>query len=324
MMNLTVVVLVDQEVLLPGARRFIAHADDRHVVDALQAFVKRVVVRPYTGVPAFVKMVEEIAPSLIFNLTEHGGGDRRKDSHICALMDLFGIPYTGAGPAGMMLCRDKAVSKMIAAREGFRVPAFFTTSASAPRLPRNPVFPLVVKPRFADASESIHQNSLVGNNSSLLRRIDAVRRSGWEAVICEEYIPGRDILAALAGTRMMPAREFVVGSPGPHAPKLASYRFKHDKKYRRRWKIRTVFAQLTPLQQRSLEGAALRTFDALEMGDYGRLDLRLTPSGEWAFLEANPNPALVPFEKLRAGSWAGIEYRELVKEIVLRALERKR
>jgi D-alanine-D-alanine ligase len=323
MMNLTVVVLVDEHVLVLGSRRFAADEPDRHVVEALRTFVKRVVVHPYTSVPEFAKMIEETAPSLIFNLTEHGDGDRRKDSHICALMDLYGIPYTGTGPAGMMLCRDKALSKLIAAREGFRVPEFFTTSASAPRLPRDVTFPVVVKPRFGDGSDGIHQNSLVGTSKTLLQRVAATRRSGEDAVICEEYVRGRDILVTIAGRRLMPAREYVVGSAAPDAPRLASYRLKHDKKYRRRWKIRMAFAQLTPEQQRRLELAALRTFDALEMRDYGRLDLRLTPSGEWVFLEANPNPPIVPFEKSFSGSWAGVDHREIVREIVQRALRRK-
>lgn len=121
----------------------------------------------------------------------------------------------------------------------------------------------------------------------------------------------------------MPAREFIVKRATPNAPKLASYRFKHDMKYRRRWKIRTVFAQLTPVQMRSLEPLALRTFDALGMRDYGRLDLRLTPSGEWVFLEANPNPALVPFRRSASGSWSKTDHCRLVKEIVQKTLQRK-
>jgi D-alanine-D-alanine ligase len=323
MMNRTVLVLVDDEVLLAGNHRFAAGAADRHVVEALRTFVKRVLVRPYTGVPDFVKMMKDLRPSLVFNLTEHSGGDRRKDSHICALLDLVKVPYTGTGSHGMMLCRDKMLSKLVAAREGFRVPAFFASKAGEPCPPCNLPFPLVVKPRFGDGSEGIHQSSLVESRQALLKQIAAVHRSGWDAVICEEYIPGRDIMVGIGGKRLMPAREFIVRSTAPDAPRLASYRFKHDKKYRRRWKIQTIFAQLTAEQQCRLEPLALRTFEALGMRDYGRLDLRLTPSGEWVFLEANANPALVPFGKTASVSWSRTDHRKLVKEIVQRALRRK-
>lgn len=321
-LNRTVLVLVDDEVLLAGNKRFIRGAPDRHVVTALRSFMKRVVVRSYTGVPDFLKTVDEIKPSLVFNLTEHSDGDRRKDSHISALMDLIRIPYTGTGPDGMMLCRDKMLSKMVAAQQGFGVPRCFSVKAGEPYPPCTLPFPLVVKPRFGDASDGIHQTSLVKNRRALLKQIAALHRR-WPAVICEEYVPGRDIMVGIAGGRLMTAREFIVKRSTPNAPQLASYRFKHDDKYRKRWKIHTIFAQLTGQQLRTLEPLALRTFDALGMRDYGRLDLRLTPSDEWVFLEANPNPALVPFRKSASGSWTKADHRKLVKEIVQKTLERK-
>lgn len=323
MIHRTVLVLVDDEVLLPGNKRFADGAVDRYVVKALRTFMKRVIVRPYTGVPNFIQITKEVRPSLVFNLTEHSDGDRRKDGYICALMDLMRIPYTGTGPGGMMLCRDKMLSKLVAAQQGFCVPAFFATKAGQPCPPHKLSFPLVVKPRFGDGSEGIHQTSLVENRKALLRQIAALGRSGWDSLICEEYIHGRDIMISIAGRRLMIAREFVVRSMAKNAPRLASYRFKHDKNYRQRWNIQAIFAQLTPEQQTHLEPLALRTFEALGMRDYGRLDLRLTPSGEWFFLEANPNPALVPFEKSASGSWSEADHRKLVKAIVQQALRRK-
>jgi D-alanine-D-alanine ligase-like ATP-grasp enzyme len=57
--------------------------------------------------------------------------------------------------------------------------------------------------------------------------------------------------------------------------------------------------------------------------DYSRLDLKLTPSGEWVFLEANPNPSLSPFNRSLSGIWSDIDYEKLVLEILLRALQRE-
>ncbi len=178
MIDRTILVLVDDEVLVAGSNRFVAGAADRYVVEALRTFVRRVVVRGYTGVPDFIKMMDDLKPSLVFNLTEHSGGDRRQDSHICALLDLVKVPYTGTGPHGMMLCRDKVLSKLVAARNGFRVPAFFTAMTGEAHPPNTLPFPLVVKPRFGDGSEGIHQSSLVENRQALLKQIVAAHRSG--------------------------------------------------------------------------------------------------------------------------------------------------
>jgi D-alanine-D-alanine ligase-like ATP-grasp enzyme len=84
-----------------------------------------------------------------------------------------------------------------------------------------------------------------------------------------------------------------------------------------------IFPELTAAQERQIKELTRWTSRALELRDYGRLDLRLTPSGEWVFLEANPNPALVPFERSFSGSWAGIDFDAAVAEITLRALRRK-
>ena len=323
MMNITVLVLVDDELLLPGKSGFVAGAEDCHVVEVLRTMVNEVVVRSYTSVRSLLGLIDEIRPALVFNLTEHSGGDRTKDSHICAVIDLSGVPYTGTGPSGMMLCRDKALSKLVAAHEGFAAPRFFTVNASDPQLPSVLPLPLVVKPRFGDSSEGIHGTSLVRTRRALLKQIAAVRRTGWNAVICEEYIPGRDIFVSIAARRVTAIREFIVGRDAPNAPRLVSAQFKHDQQYRRHWKIRSDFAQLSAEQRRKLNSLALRTFDALSLRDYGRLDLRLTPTGEWFFLEANPNPALVPLGKTFTGSGFGVSLRKVVTQIIKRAVHRK-
>lgn len=320
--RLTVAVLVDKEILVPGTTRFVAGEGDRPVVNALRRLVEKVVVGAYTDAAGLIQWIGEVRPDVVFNLTEQANGDRRKDSHICSLLELLKLPYTGTGPMSLMLCRDKAVSKLIAAREGFKTPEFFVMKASAPRLPQGIKFPLVVKPRFGDASEGISQASLVRNSEALLRRIELLGENDTEEIICEEFIAGRELLVGVVGQRVMPVRELLIGRSVPHKPLLASYSLKHDKASRRRWQVRTVFAPLTPPQERKVKGLTRRTCIALDLKDYCRLDLKLTPAGEWVFLEANPNPGLAPFNRSLSGIWSNIDYDKLIEEILLRALQR--
>jgi len=320
--SLTVAVLVDKEVLVPGTSRFLAGEGDRPVVKALRRLVERVVVGPYTNAAGLFKWIEDVKPDLVFNLTEQADGDRGKDGHICALLELLKLPYTGTGPRGMTLCRDKAISKLIAAREGFKTPEYFVLRASAPRLPTRTTFPLVVKPRFGDASEGITQASLVHTKEALLSRIAVLEASDTEDVICEEFIAGREMLVGVLGRRVMPVRELLVGRGSSSKPQLISYRLKHDKAVRRRWRVRTDFARLTSQQERKVRELTRRTFDALDLRDYGRLDLRLNSSGDWVFLEANPNPGLTPFNRSLAGIWSGIDYEKLIEQITIQAIRR--
>lgn len=321
--RLTVAVLVDGEVLKPGTSRFRKGVGDAPLVNALRRIVERVVVGPYTDAAGLFKWLDEVRPDLVFNLTEHAYGDRRKDGCICGLLDLLKLPYTGTEARGMVLCRDKAVSKLVAAREGFKTPDFFVARASAPRLPRRIRFPLVVKPRFDDSSVGISQASLVRSREALLRRIAFLESNDVEDVICEEFVAGREMMIGVAGRRVMPAREIVLGRNGVKAPPILSYNLKHDKTLQRRWAMRTRFATLAPAQEREMKRLTLRTFDALDLKDYGRLDLKLTPSGEWVFIEANPNPGLFPFKGSSYGIWSAIDFDRLIAEILLRALQRE-
>lgn len=321
--GLTVAALVDKEVLVSGTTRFVAGEGDRPVIDALRRLVKKVVVGPYLNVAGLLKWLQDVRPDVVFNLTEQANGDRQKDAHICSLLELLKLPYTGAGPRGLMLCRDKALSKQVAAREGFNTPEFFVTTASAPRLPPRIQFPLVVKPRFGDASEGISQASLVRNREALLRRVEMLERNDTEEIICEEFISGREMLVGVVGQKVMPVRELIIGRGEPHRPRLASYSLKHDAASRRRWHVRTDFARLTPAQERKVKCLTWRTCSALDLKDYVRLDLKLTPAGEWVFLEANPNPALSPFNRSLAGIWSAIAYDKLIEEVLLLALQKE-
>lgn len=318
--RLTVAVLVDRAVLKPGTSQFLKGVGDAPLVNALRRIVEKVVVGAYTDVAGVSAWLKEIGADVVFNLTENVGGDRRKDGHVCALLELLELPYTGTRTRGMILCRDKAISKLVAAREGFKIPEFFVTRASAPRLPRRLTFPLVVKPRLDDASVGISQASLVRTKEALLKQIAFLDQMGMEDIICEEFIAGREMLVGFVGRQVMPVREMIIGDGSARAPVIASYKIKHDKTRPRRLALRTRFARLTPAQEREVNALTRKTSDALDIGVYGRLDLKLTPAGEWVFLEANPNPGLYPFKGSRYGIWSAIDFDKLIIKILLDAL----
>src|SRR4051794_9973729 len=212
----TVLALVDEDSLIPGTSQFYEGDSDAYVVSCLKDLVKRVVVRSYVNVPGLIDALNEVDPDVVFNLTQKAHGDRQKDSHVCAVLELLGISYTGAGPKSLMLCRDKAISKTIAEREGFVVPKFFVVARGRPSA--SVAFPLVVKPRFEDASDGIVQASLVHTREALLRRIEALRRSGCKEIICEEFLDGREFVVGVAGNRVIRPREFIIGRKTRGAP----------------------------------------------------------------------------------------------------------
>jgi len=324
MLNATVGVLVDDEVLVPRTLRFLKGEPDRYVVQALRRLARRVIVKRFVDAVDLVEWVRKVKPDVVFNVTEHADGDRAKDGHICALLELLGVPYTGPGPTGLMLCRDKALSKVVAREQGFRAPDFVIIGAGRRPNLSDVTFPLIVKPRFGDASEGISRSSVVDDRAALLRRVRYLRKAEPGDVICEEFVAGREMMVNFVGDRVMPVREFVLRKEVQGQRFVASSRFKLDRAHRRRWLKRVESAQLTRAQARTIADLTRRTARALGLRDYGRFDVRLTPEGEWAFIEANPNPSLIPSHLTWSGTWTGIRHAHLIGEIVRLALRRRK
>ncbi len=199
-----IAVLVDVETGTPGgARGFVpeAHSMESAVLECLRARHRRVEVVPFDiGIEDTIRRLHELRPRLVFNLTEWLDGDRRLDAAIAGVLDALKLRYTGTGPVGMHLARDKALSKAIAATLGVAVPRHVVIDGRSART-GDLAYPLIVKPQFGDGSDEIGRNSLVRTPRELVRRVRAVRRRLSTPLLVEEYVPGRDLFVGLLGNR---------------------------------------------------------------------------------------------------------------------------
>ena len=304
---------------------------EAYLLRELQSQGLRAVMLPFeAGVDVTISGLRALNPRVVFNLTECVDGDRSQDAAIAGMLDLLKIPYTGSGPGGLRLARDKARSKHIVADLGVAVPRYFVIPSKGPvRNPRVP-YPLIVKPQFGDGSDEVRGNSLVKNERELRERVRVLRRRINAPLICEEFIEGRDLYVALladvggSDPGVMPAVELVIGRRGAGAPTFASFKLKNDGAYRSRWRIRWRVAKLSSNLRRDVESASRAIFHALEQRDYGRIDYRLTPDGRLVFIEANANPDLHPHAMGNNVCFAGVEHGAALRRIIAAALARGR
>jgi D-alanine-D-alanine ligase len=234
------------------------------------------------------------------------------------------LPYTGTGADGMRLARDKALSKTVVEALGVAAPRHFV-AAQGGRI-RNPgvPYPLIVKPQLDDGSVGISGNSLVRSERELRERLRRKRSTPAGPLMCEEFIPGRDLFVAVIGNapRVLPAVELVIGKKGAAAPKFVTYRVKHDASYSARWRVGYRVPPLAPAIVSTIDDASRAIFHALRLRDYARIDYRLTADGRLYFLEANPNPDLSPHAFGRNRCFAGMNYAALIQTIVEAARRR--
>lgn len=322
-----VALLVDEEVGERNADgRFVLERGvmEANVLKALTARNMSVCVVPFDPqITPTIEALRRANPRLVFNLTEWLGGNRRHDSAIAALLEMMKLRYTGTGPEGMHLARDKALAKRIVAEMGVEVPRHVIMNGRGSSTAAL-TFPVIIKPQFGDGSDGIGNRALAQNRDQLLGRIRSLRKRSADALLCEEFIGGRDLFVALLGNepQVMAPLELVIGRNGAGAPRFATFNVKNDASYRRRWAVRYRQAVLPEKLLTTLEDASRRIFQALKLRDYARLDYRLTPDNRLVFLEANANPDLSPHTFGRNVCFAGVAYPDLLAGIVSAALSR--
>lgn len=330
--QLHITVLVDPATIPPDDPEFRDSAGktitEYHVCHTLRGLGHRVgVMGAEYDIAAVATALTRQAPDLVFNLTEQFCGDRQMDKNIAALLELLDIPFTGTGAMGLMLARDKRLCKQILRLHRIRVPNFISLPyRHRVRVPANLPYPMVVKPAFEDSSEGISNASLVHNAEALTERAAFIHERWKQAVIAEEYIEGRELYVSIMGNKrltVLPARECFFNKEADQGPVLLTYRCKWDSEYREKWKIEFGFADLSPGVSQGIERVCKRAYRALQLQDYGRIDLRLTPDEKLVVLEANPNPDIAFGEEVaEAAGKAGMDYESLLDKIVHLAMRR--
>ena len=277
-----------------------------------------------------IERLAEFGPKVVFNGCEAFRGNARHEYAIAAVLEMHGYAHTGSPPTALLVARNKSLTKKVLAYHGIRVPAFaeFHPGEELVR-PSELRFPLIVKPLLEDASVGIAQASVVENDDTLAERVRFIHEKFTQAGIVEELVEGRELYAGLIGNDkvdVLPLVELTFGEPETSEHRIATYKAKWDEEYRKRKKIRNVFAKGLPEELTTkISDICTTAFHALWLQDYGRVDLRLAHDDEVYVLEVNPNPFLaVENEMADAAEKAGLKYNDFVQRIVDEAVARGR
>jgi D-alanine-D-alanine ligase len=266
--------------------------------------------------------IRDWRPHVVFNLLEEFSGIVTYDHYIVAYLELMRQPYTGCNPRGMMISRDKVLTKQVLASHRIPTPRFqLFPHGERFREPRRLTFPLFVKSATDDASLGISQASMVADMERLRERVEFIHDQVRSDALVEEYIDGREIYVGVLGNERLtalPAWEMDFGTLPPEVMSIATRKVKWDPAYQAKHGIATGPARGLPAgQQESLGRLAKRIYRALHMSGYARMDLRMRPDGSVFVLEVNANPNLTYGEDFaESAEAAGIGYGALVGRIV--------
>lgn len=301
------------------------------VTDALQeAGHATSIVTVHDDVPRLIEALHDSKPELVFNLLESFGADViGGQMGVAGLLDLLQLPYTGGGPGELYLQEDKALSKKLLAYERVLYPNYATFAPSADFETGGRLrMPLFVKPLRMDASLGIDEKSLVHDTQQLMERVLAIHKQFGDAALAEEYIEGREFYVSVLGNdepiAFPPVEMDFSGLPEGSLPVMDN-RAKFDESSERYHGTKAVVPELEAELTARLQKTALDAYRALRVRDYGRIDMRLSGSGEIYVIEVNANCYLEHSSEFVMGAAAhGMDYVDLISRIVDLAVDRNK
>lgn len=274
------------------------------------------------------KALEEFEPHVVFNLLEEFRGEAIFDAHVVGYLELKRTPYTGCNPRGLLLARDKALSKKVLAYHRIRVPNFrvFPRYRRIKR-PARLEFPLIVKSLIEEGSYGIAQASVVHNDKALEERVSFIHEKIRTDAVVEQYVDGRELYAAVLGNhrlQVLPTWEIFLDTLPEDAPRIATRKVKWDLGYQEKHGVRIGRAKgLSEEMERRIARLSRRICRRLGADGCVRIDYRLDSQGELYFLEANPNPDIAEEEEFASAANAvGIDYLALLQKIVSLGIRR--
>ena len=266
--------------------------------------------------------INEWKPHIAFNILEEFGRIAVYDQNVVSYLELLGVAYTGCNPLGLMLCRDKSLSKKILSYHRIHVPEFAVYPIGrAVRRRKRLSFPLIVKSRSQEASVGISQASIVDNDDKLQERVTFIHKNVGTDAIAERYIEGRELYVGVLGNmqlQVFPVWELFMSGMPDEVRRIATERVKWSRKYQDKYGIKSGEAKDLPEgMARRIQNHAKRIYRVLNLSGYTRIDLRLDPTGKVYVLEANPNPEIASGDDFAdSAEKASVPYKALLQRII--------
>ena len=264
-------------------------------------------------------------PSIVLNFCDEGfRNDLSAELHVPALLEVLGIPYTGAGPACLGLCVDKSHVRAIAMSLGVPVPREACLPPGASLDSVDVGYPAIVKPRSSDGSSGITASSVVHSARELSARVEALRAERpTETLLVQEFLPGTEYSVGLCGNAdggvdAFPVLEVDYSGLPRELPPILGYESKWNHPETPYWTdVHYREATLSAANREQLVSSARLLFQELGCRDYARIDFRTGSDGVIRLLEVNPNPGWGWGDELNyMAGWAGLSYPQLLGRIV--------
>ena len=269
-------------------------------------------------------------PQFVLNLCDEGyENDAFKELHVPALLEMLGIPYSGAGPSCLGLCYNKSLIRAIAHSVDVPTPleTYFDPDDQSATLPS--VFPALVKPNYGDSSIGITKDAVVHGSEDLIAYLDKLRNEmPGIPVLIQEFLSGEEYSVGIIGNpglgyEVLPVLQVDYSGLESGLPWILGYESKWDPNSPYWSQIKYHEADLPEDEKRQLVDYSMQLFERVACRDYARFDFRADSSGRIKLMEVNPNPGWCWDGKFNyMAGYAGLRYGDLLRMILQAAQDR--
>ncbi len=243
-------------------------------------------------------------PKIIFNALH---GQFGEDGYIQSILETTGIPYTHSGVISSALAMDKILSKKIFLKNKIITPKYIsysfnkTKSNLVTQIRKKLKFPVVIKP----INEGSSVNVFICDEKDIFRKLKHL--SEYKRIIIEEFIPGREIQAAIIGKKKLGAIEL--------KPKRKFYDY--QAKYNPKAKTEHLMpVKLTKKKYEELMNIAMKTHKLLGCKGISRSDFKFFKD-KFYLLEINTQPGMTKLSLVpEIAAFHGINFINLLKLIL--------
>jgi len=250
------------------------------------------------------KIISSFKPHIIFNALH---GQFGEDGYIQTILESENIPYTHSGVIPSAIAMDKILSKKIFIKNKILTPKFLlykfdkTKKDLIKLVEKKLKFPVVVKP----INEGSSVNVFICNKKNIFAKLKSLE--SYKRLIIEEFIPGREIQAAIIGKKKLGAIELI--------PKRKFYDY--QAKYNPNAKTKHIIpVNLSQKEYNDLMNISLKVHNLIGCRGVTRSDFKYFKK-KFYLLEINTQPGMTKLSLVpEIAAHQGINFIKLIELIL--------
>ena len=251
-----------------------------------------------------INTIKSFKPKIIFNALH---GQFGEDGYIQTILETVGIPYTHSGVIASAKAMDKVISKKIFFDNQILTPKYIKykfnkNKKSLLKSIYNKVgFPVVLKPLNEGSSVDV----FICNKNEIFKNLKKFKN--YREIIIEEFIPGREIQAAIIGKKKIGAIEL------KPKRKFYDYAAKYDTKANTE---HIIPVSLSKKKYKELMNITFKAHHLLKCRGVTRADFKYYKD-KFYLLEINTQPGMTKLSLVpEISAYRGINFIKLIELIL--------